>query len=60
MEDLMGMFGNTNGTANGNSSNDLMNGFASLDMNGGQQPPPQNQMSGGQQQKTKEDLLGLF
>lgn len=61
MEDLMGMFGNTNGTSmNGNASNDLMNGFASLDMNGGQPPPPQDQLDGGQQQKTKEDLLGLF
>lgn len=59
MEDLMGMFGSTNGAAaggmNGNASNDMMNGFASLDMNGGQS---QNPTSGGQ--KTKEDLLGLF
>ena len=59
MDDLMGMFGGSNGTSgggmNGNASNDMMNGFASLDMNGGQQ---QTQMGGGQ--KTKEDLLGLF
>jgi AP-1 complex subunit beta-1 len=61
MDDLMGMFGDTNGSAGGmngnNASNDLMNGFASLNMNGGQ---PQAQISGGGGQKTKEDLLGLF
>ena len=60
MDDLMGMFGNTNGTMNGNASNDLMNGFASLDMNGGQPAPPQTQLDGGGDKKTKEDLLGLF
>ncbi|KAK5168919.1 beta-adaptin [Saxophila tyrrhenica] len=64
MEDLMGMFGNTNGAAagqmNGNASNDLMNGFANMDMNGGQPPPPQNQMDGNGNKQTKEDLLGLF
>ena len=64
MDDLMGVFGNTNGTSgggmNGNAANDLMNGFASLDMNGGQPPPPQSQLDGGGDKKTKEDLLGLF
>ncbi|KAI7361079.1 Adaptor protein complex beta subunit [Hortaea werneckii] len=77
MEDLMGMFGNEpqastnpmNGGAGGNE--DLMNGFAGMDMNGGQQPPAaQEQLHGGQQggggggggggQKSKDDLLGLF
>ncbi|KAK3670645.1 beta-adaptin [Recurvomyces mirabilis] len=67
MDDLMGMFGNSNG--NGMASgmmndDDMMNGFASLDVNGGQQPPPpppQQQLNGsGGGQKTKEDLLGLF
>ena len=66
MDDLMGMFGNTNGgpaPVNGTSSlnDDMMNGFASLDMNGGQPPPPQNQLDGGGGgKKTKDDLLGLF
>jgi hypothetical protein len=64
MDDLMGLFGNSNGMSgggmNGNMSNDLMNGFASMDVNGGQPPPPQAQMDGGGDKKTKEDLLGLF
>ena len=65
MDDLMGMFGgNSRGavTNGGGGSEDLMNGFAGLDMNGGQQPPPpQTQLDGtGGDRKTKEDLLGLF
>ena len=64
MDDLMGMFGNSNGMSsggmNGNMSNDLMNGFASMDLNGGQPAPPQTQLDGGGDKKTKEDLLGLF
>ena len=63
MDDLMGMFGNGNGMSsggmNGNAANDLMNGFAAMDMNGSQPPPSQMQMDGGDK-KTKEDLLGLF
>ena len=64
MDDLMGMFGNSNGMSsggmNGGASNDLMNGFGGLDLNGSQPPPPQTQMDGGGDKKTKEDLLGLF
>lgn len=68
MEDLMGMFGNggsapaNGGGGGGGGSQDLMNGFASMDLNGGQPPPPQEQLNGGEGggQKTKEDLLGLF
>ncbi|KAK3058308.1 beta-adaptin [Extremus antarcticus] len=64
MDDLMGMFGNTNGTIagqmNGNAGNGLINGFAGLDMNGGQPPPPQDQLGGTGNKQTKEDLLGLF
>ncbi|KAK1069444.1 beta-adaptin, partial [Friedmanniomyces endolithicus] len=65
MEDLMGMFGNSNGALpnpmnGGGGSDDLMNGFASMNLNGGQPPPPQHQMDGGGEKKTKEDLLGLF
>lgn len=71
MDDLMGVFGggggggesNGMGGMNGSSSNDLMNGFAGMDLNGGQPPPPQQQMDGaggGGDKKTKDDLLGLF
>ena len=65
MDDLMGVFGNgtPGASTNGNASNDLMNGFASLDMNGGQPPPPQQQLGnggGGGQNKGEEDLLGMF
>ncbi|KAK5124547.1 hypothetical protein LTR85_001764 [Meristemomyces frigidus] len=66
MDDLMGMFGNSNGAPpnpmnGGGGSDDLMNGFASMSMNGGQPPPPQSQLDGGSgERKTKEDLLGLF
>lgn len=62
MDDLMGMFGNTPGPANGASGDaDLMNGFAGMDMNGGQPPAPQSQFDGGgDKKKTNEDLLGLF
>ena len=63
MDDLMGVFGDTNsapgGQVNGDASNDLMNGFASLDMNSRQPAPPQTQLDG-EDRKTKEDLLGLF
>lgn len=67
MDDLMGMFGNGAATAPGNGaggSQDLMNGFAGMDLNGGQPPPAQSQLdgSGGGQggKKTNDDLLGLF
>jgi AP-1 complex subunit beta-1 len=67
MDDLMGVFGSPTAAApvNGSGSDDLMNGFASLSMNGGQPPPPQSQLNSGgggsgSGQKTKEDLLGLF
>ena len=65
MDDLMGMFGNSNGAPTapvngGPSGDDLMNGFAGMSMNGGQPPPPQSQLDGSGNQKTKEDLLGLF
>lgn len=62
MDDLMGMFGNAPGPANGAGGDaDLMNGFASMDMNGGQPPAPQAQLDGGgDKKKTNDDLLGLF
>ena len=66
MDDLMGMFGNGAGAAPGNGAGgnqDLMNGFASMDLNGGQPPPVEQQLNGGQGgggQKSNDDLLGLF
>lgn len=67
MDDLMGLFGNSNGTPanpmNRESGNDdLMNGFASLNMDRGLPPPTQSQLDGAAVggQKTKEDLLDLF
>ena len=65
MDDLIGVFGNSNGGLGGSmrggqdgggAQDDLMNGFAGLDMSGGegkgeqQQPPKRN----------NEDILGLF
>lgn len=65
MDDLMGMFGKTPGPANGaGGSADLMNGFAGMDLNGGQPPAPEAQLDNaagaGDNKKTNEDLLGLF
>jgi hypothetical protein len=64
MEDLMGIFGSSGGApaapAAGNSgSDDLMNGFASMNMEASQPPPPQTQLDGGGK-KANEDILGLF
>jgi len=63
MDDLMGVFGNDN--LNGSSvqpvskqmGNDLLDGFASLDMAAGQPPPPQRQLDGGGG-GNDDDLLG--
>ncbi|KAL8941211.1 MAG: hypothetical protein Q9216_002388 [Gyalolechia sp. 2 TL-2023] len=67
LDDLMGL---SNGTAqpNGNSNfhQDMLGGFADLDMSAGDQPPPAGQQlasgqgGGGGGKKTNEDLLGLF
>jgi len=54
MDDMMGLFG-----GNGMQANDLMNGFAGLDLSGARQPPPpQTQLQ--ESKKTNEDLLSLF
>jgi len=62
--DMMSLF-----DMNGNSSsapaggqNDLMNGFAGLDLGGASQPPPTGQQlhSDGGAKKTNDDLLGMF
>ncbi|KAL8882631.1 MAG: hypothetical protein Q9198_000406 [Flavoplaca austrocitrina] len=66
LDDLMGL-SNGIGQANGNTYHeDMMSGFASLDMSAGSQPPPPTQQlatgqtSDGAGKKTNEDLLGLF
>lgn len=62
MDDMMGLF-DSNGTSEAPSgSNDLMNGFAGMDLGGfgtaSQPPPPQQQLQ--DSKKTNEDLLGMF
>ena len=62
MDDMMGLF-DMNGSSSGAAAmqNDMMNGFAGLDLSGASQPPPaQTQLQGGQPKKTNEDLLGMF
>jgi AP-1 complex subunit beta-1 len=67
LDDLMGVFGNGNAAPpassssafGGMSDSDIMNGFATMDMSGANQPPPaKTQMDGSK--KTNEDLLSLF
>ncbi|KAJ9655851.1 beta-adaptin [Neophaeococcomyces mojaviensis] len=65
LDDLLGVFGNGNATTSssgfgGMSDNDIMNGFASMDLSGSQQPPPPQQQLQGASKKTNEDLLSLF
>jgi len=64
LDDLLGVFGNGNDATHsagfgGMSDNDIMNGFASMDLSSQQPPPPQQQLheTG---KKTNEDLLSLF
>lgn len=59
LDELMGIFGN--GTGQSNGSQDMMNGFAGMDINSMNQPPPPGQQMAGQDgQKKNEDILGLF
>ena len=59
MNDLMGL---SDGTGVSDIQQDILNGFAGLDMSAGSQPPPPRQQLAGQSggKKTNEDLLGLF
>lgn len=61
MNDMMDLFGGgpSNGGGDAAVQNDMMNGFAGLDLGGSSQPPPpaQSQL---QAKKTNEDLLGMF
>jgi hypothetical protein len=61
MDDMMGLFDVGGPSAGvGAVQNDMMNGFAGLDLGGASQPPPaQTQLQGGSK-KTNEDLLGMF
>lgn len=61
MDDLMGAFGDNLGQS-GSHHQDVMNGFASLDLSSvSQPPPPQQQLANdGMVKKTNEDLLGLY
>lgn len=69
LDDMMGLFDVNGGSGASNAAamagqDDLMNGFAGLDLSGASQPPPPQQQlqggGGGGGKKTNEDLLGMF
>lgn len=64
LDDLMGLSNGSNvggyGQSNGMSNEDVLGGFAGLDMTADSQPPPAGQRLHGDGKKTTEDLLGLF
>jgi hypothetical protein len=64
MDDLLGLgFGDSGGaSSNANmSKDDIMNGFAGLDLGGATQPPPASQQLSSQPApKSNQDLLDLF
>lgn len=64
MDDMMGLFDVNHGAPSSSGhplQNDMMNGFAGLDLSGASQPPPaQTQLQGAGSKKTNEDLLGMF
>lgn len=66
MDDLLGLFGDGGAgggpPANTMSNDDMMNGFAGMNLSGSSQPPPpQQQQQGGQAgPKSNQDLLDLF
>jgi AP-1 complex subunit beta-1 len=61
MNDMMGLF-DMEGPSSGAAAmqNDMMNGFAGLDLSGAGQPPPAQTQLHGESKKTNEDLLGMF
>ena len=60
MDDLMGLAnGRSQANGTGMSNDDILGGFAGLDLNATTQPPPPQQLLQGGK-KTNEDLLGLF
>lgn len=61
MDDMMGLFDTSVPSSGpGTGQNDLMNGFAGLDLSGASQPPPAQTQLQGDGKKTNEDLLGMF
>lgn len=66
MDDLLGLFGDGGGgggaaAAPSMTNDDIMNGFASMDLSGNSQPPPPQQQMGGQSAaKSNQELLDLF
>lgn len=65
LDDLMGLSNGSGGgggfePSNGMSNEDVLSGFAGLDMSAASQPPPAGQQLHGDEKKTNEDLLGLF
>lgn len=60
LEDLMGISNGFGGQSNDNQ--DVLAGFADLDLSGASQPPPPKHQLAGQTggKKTNEDLLALF
>lgn len=65
MDDLLGLFGDSGGggsAAPTMSNDDIMNGFAGMNISGNTQPPPPGQQLGGQAAgpKSNQDLLDLF
>ena len=57
MDDLMAL---SHGVGFSENNQDILNGFASLDMGIGNQPPPPQQQLSMSGRKTNEDLLGLY
>lgn len=61
MDDMMGLFDTSGPSVEaGSAQNDIMNGFAGLDLSGASQPPPAQAQLQGAGKKTNEDLLGMF
>ena len=64
MDDLLGLgFGDAGaaGPSSSMSNDDIMNGFAGLNLGGSSQPPPASQQLGNQGgKKSSQDLLDLF
>ena len=65
MDDLLGIFGDSGGAAGSvapqMSNDDIMNGFAGMNLGGNTQPPPASQQLSGQTgQKSNQELLDLF
>ncbi|KAI9886577.1 MAG: hypothetical protein M1823_001619 [Watsoniomyces obsoletus] len=62
LSDLMGVFGNGHAPGSSNGPSDLLDGFASLDMGAGNQPPPAAEQleKSSTTKKNHEDIMSLF